>query len=107
VEDRWRPKSDPRADDLDQYGRGEYDPATGLYEWYEDAPDILTGKAEVIAWPRIFEQWALVEADFHSSYGVDLSIAYRSVSWRWFAVRVLGLMADPSSRLARHFTDKG
>lgn len=38
----------------------------------------------------------------HSEYGVDLEEVWRRKSWRWFTVRVKGLLyAD--TRLSRHF----
>lgn len=43
----------------------------------------------------IFERWALVEADLHSVYGVDLGdatlAAQRGRTWRWLKLRIAGL----------------
>ena len=51
-----------------------------------------------MSWLRIMEHWALVEADMHEHYGVDLSDAgiLDVKSWRWLNVRVGGLLAIPS-----------
>jgi hypothetical protein len=61
-----------------------------------------------LTWTRILEQWAAIEADFHSEYGVDLDDpkVRRRKSWRWFVVRVRGLlMAD--TRLWRELKPEG
>lgn len=48
------------------------------------------------------EQWPLLEADFSSEYGLELEDEFLSRSWRWFTVKVSGLLiAD--TRLARCF----
>lgn len=43
----------------------------------------------------VFERWAMVEADLHSVYGVDLGdatlMAQRGRTWRWLKVRIAGL----------------
>lgn len=89
-----------------KYGRGRYDEATGYYEYYEGVPkDLLREQGEPITWARILENWGFLEADFHSEYGVDVSSPKlrRRKTWRWFAVRVKGLLASPESRLGRVF----
>lgn len=40
--------------------------------------------------------WALVEADFHEVYGVDLSAVKRTRTYRWFLVRLIGLLSTES-----------
>jgi hypothetical protein len=54
---------------------------------------------------QLLEQWPLVEADMHDVYGLDLSSPglLRERSWRWFKVRLYGLLSA-DSRVARHFT---
>ncbi|HEU5032690.1 MAG TPA: hypothetical protein VFV01_47760 [Spirillospora sp.] len=43
--------------------------------------------------------WAAVEADFAQHYGIDLMERIDSVSWRWFTVRLRGLLsADTATR---------
>lgn len=109
MEDRWRPKSGADAGEAEQgseaverYGRGEQDPVTGLYEWYEDIPTTVTTPGTEVSWAQIFEAWTLVEADFQQAYGIDLERQLRR-SWRWFAVRCTGLLSSPDTRLYRHF----
>jgi hypothetical protein len=58
-----------------------------------------------LAYDEIFEAWPLLEADFHEAFGVDLETVFWVKSWRWFAVRVDGLLAS-DSRIHRHFSDE-
>jgi hypothetical protein len=50
------------------------------------------------------QRWELLELDFQEVYGLDLvngdSDLMRRRSWRWFRVRVLGLLST-ESRLQR------
>ncbi|WP_432164861.1 hypothetical protein [Streptomyces sp. bgisy031] len=50
------------------------------------------------------EQWPLVEADMHEVYGIDLSepLLLRQRSWRWFRIRLWGLLSA-ESRISRRF----
>jgi len=50
----------------------------------------------------VLEAWELLEFSFHSILGVDLEEVWRSKSWRWFTVRVHGLLSTDTP-LARHF----
>lgn len=85
-------------------GCGEYDPVSGLYEWYEGGlqPTRRQGTAQVTR-EALLGQWPLVEADFQETYGLDLSGGLLGErSWRWFQVRLYGLLSA-DSRLSRHF----
>ncbi|WP_330261786.1 hypothetical protein [Streptomyces sp. NBC_00539] len=55
-----------------------------------------------MTWARILDEWPLVEADLHETYGLDLSTPglLQTRSWRWLRVRVLGLLST-ETRLAR------
>lgn len=56
-------------------------------------------------WIEVLQHWGLVEADLHEHYGIDLDdpvLANRT--WRWFRVRVLGLIDAPPVWIP---TDKG
>ena len=113
--DRWRPKSagsvgegehEQGAAAFEKAGRGELDPKTGLYEWYEDIPVELTvARSSGPAWAAVLNQWALLEPVFHHEFGVDLSEVLHVKSWRWFAVRVSHLLATDNP-LARFFAPK-
>lgn len=88
-------------------GCGEYDPVTGLYEWYEGGlpPASQAGsKGKRVGRTDLLEQWALVEADFQDTYSLDLSTPglLDGRSWRWFLTRLYGLLSA-ESRIARHF----
>lgn len=93
--------------DIDRYGVGERDPVTGLYENYDfpaghPATQEVDTETPPITWPAIFGQAELIEADFRSEYQLELTQVYRTATWRWFRVRVQGLLyAD--TRLSRHF----
>jgi hypothetical protein len=116
VEDRWRPKSDSGVDEpgaeadegpeaIAQYGRGRYDEATGLYEYYEGIPKEVTGApSEAVGWPQILEHWDLLEADFRSEYTIDLWSW--SGSWRQFSTFTRGLLAA-DTRLSRALRPEG
>lgn len=84
--------------DPDPTGRGQYDPETGLSDWYEAegrrAPE--AGKR----WEDILGHWELIEADLHQHYGIDVRdgiLARRS--WRWLELRITGLLSIEKSRL--------
>lgn len=82
-----------------EYGRGEYDPVTGLWEWYE-LPEERTQPR--VSWGDILSRWPLVEADLHEVYGIDAEDRelMRSRSWRWLETRIAGLLAA-DTRLSR------
>ncbi len=86
----------------ERYGRGKRHPVTGAYEWYEFPPEVAAERSgESVTWVEILTRWALVEADLHERYGVDVEdrALMRSRSWRWLETRILGLL-DVRSRLA-------
>ena len=92
-----------RFAESEQYGRGERDPLTGLYEWYEFPPDFLEeDQAQGISVLTLCEQWPLVVADFASEYGIRLATG-EFVAWREFEALLTGLLAA-DTRLYRHFT---
>lgn len=72
-------------------GFGEYDPVTGLHEWYYD-PAAEAGSG--VTWPALLERWALVEADLHDRYGVDCD-RLDGRTWRWLRARIVGLLTVP------------
>lgn len=116
--DGRRPKSalggDPGAGDgatgldaIAQYGKGELDPATGLFEWYDLPPDhaarriVEDGSQGSVTILSVVEQWELLVADFRSEYGIGLALG-EPLAWREFRPLVVGLLAT-DSRIARHF----
>lgn len=106
--DRWRPKSGAGMGgggyDPDEYGRGAYDPATGLYEWYEPVPEDVKQAVSNpgTSWVEVLEQWKLLVASFHAEFGVDLEEVQHAVTWRWFAMRVAHLLSTDTP-FGRHF----
>lgn len=50
----------------------------------------------------MLEKWSLIEADFQEVYGVDLTAVRGQRSWRWFVVRLAGLLST-ESRIQRVF----
>jgi hypothetical protein len=77
--------------DPDIYGRGQYNPDTGLSEYYEYPQGNRNGRT----WREILTHWNAIEADFQD-LGIDLASGIlRERSWRWFAVRVMGLINKP------------
>lgn len=92
--------------DLDQYGRGDYDPDTGLYDWYDVPPEQLRRlehHADGLTWAALFERWALVEADLHQLYGIDIDdpALMGARNWRWLRTRIIALQSTSESRLWR------
>jgi hypothetical protein len=57
-----------------------------------------------VTWERLLQQWPLIEADLHETYGIDVEDDHllQRRSWRWFRTRVIGLLST-ESRLHRHF----
>jgi hypothetical protein len=121
VGDGHRPKStlggDPGAgsgprglDAIAEFGRGQLDPETGIFEWYDIPPghparrrvkDDDDSQAGSLSFLTIVEQWDLLVADFRSEYGIGLALGER-IAWREFRPLVAGLLAC-DSRIARHF----
>lgn len=92
-----------RGDEAENpYGRGQYDPVTGLWDYYEEPEEAGAHAGPLIGWAELIGQWKLLESDFHEVYGADLSREVHRQTWRWFDVRVQGLLAA-DTRLARHF----
>ncbi|MFI7532574.1 hypothetical protein [Streptosporangium sp. NPDC049376] len=79
-------------------GGGPIDPVTGIREWYDPEP-----QDSGITWEDLLTRWALIEADLHQTYGVDLGEPglLRARTGAWLRVRVLGLLTEPKSRIFR------
>lgn len=73
-------------------GFGEYDPVTGLWEWYHD-PAAEAGRSGV-TWARVLAEWGSVEADLHDRYGIDCD-RLEGRTWRWLRTRIVGLLTVP------------
>jgi hypothetical protein len=90
------------AFNIDDYGSGEYDEETGLYEFY-DIPEGIdpTETKEELTWPGLLAHWHLIEADIHDCYGLNLSSGVlHSETGAWLRVRLMGLLSA-DTRLAR------
>lgn len=88
----------------DEYGRGDYDEATGLYEWYEapqEEVDKHNGSTTSITYTELLGHWRILEGTFHQTFGVDLAEVWHRKSWRWFTARIATLLAgdNPLSQL--------
>ncbi len=98
------PGEDDRADGIEQYGWGERDPVTGLFEGY-DIPDTkwsqIRGRAA--GWREILPHLGVIDVDMHAVYGIDVEddalMSARSGSW--LRARVLGVVADTRTRSHR------
>lgn len=111
--DRWRPKSDggvrpperteQGVEALEAYGVGAKDPLTGLYESYEAPPGKLAASVEPPPWADLFEQWPLIEWDFTHHLNLDASKAIRAESFRWFTIRLMGLLSLNGTALHGYF----
>ncbi|PRB01793.1 hypothetical protein CQ044_16495 [Microbacterium sp. MYb64] len=65
-------------------------------------PAEVTAPSNPVTWAQIFEAWKDVEADFQEVYGIDLEARIRTCSWRWFAIRCIGLLST-DTRLNRRY----
>ena len=81
---------DPAADPT---GRGEYDPETGLWDWYDRDPEDRAPVGEAYQLSRLIKQWKVIEADFASEYGIRLALVRDSMSFREFATLLGGLLS--------------
>lgn len=91
--------------DPDPAGRGEYDPVTGISDWYEGGSQASAGDGYTLT--QIWAYRDLIEADLHAEYGIDADLAdpdespsLTGHSWRWLLVRIRGLLDVPGTRLA-------
>lgn len=86
----------PGAYGPDDPGGGPWDEETqGRWWYYAPAP-----KSDGLTWEKILSHWDDIEWAFQE-VGIDLSSGILSHrSWRWFKVRVLGLVGRRSSNLA-------
>ena len=109
----WRPKSDagvrpperPESgvEAFEEYGQGDRDPLTGLYESYAPPPGRLAPSVEPPAWPDLWEQWPLIEWDFAHHLHLDVEELIRRKSFRWFAIRLMGLLGKQGTNLHAFF----
>lgn len=93
---------------IDQFGIGERDEATGLYEGYDipqevrDQLDAIEGRSQGLTWPQLLDKWVLIESDLQE-HGVDVcSGVLDQRDGRWLRVRIVGLL-HADTRLARAF----
>lgn len=99
------PADDVLTDEaLNPLGRGEYDPVTGIWDWYADPPAGEEDEGgEPISWEQLAAQRPLIVADFASEYGIRLII--EPVTWVEYVPLLHGLLrAD--TRLYRRFAPK-
>lgn len=84
-----------REVDPDEYGHGDYDPETGLYEWYELPEEVTAPQA--LTWIDLLGQWDLIEADLHEHYGIDTATGILAArDGRWIRTRIAGLLLTDS-----------
>lgn len=90
---------------IEQYGRGERDPETGVYDWYELPEDHEAhgGQGAEVRLLDAIAQWPLVVADF-ADRNIRLHRERDSLTWAEFRDVLVGLLMDPNSRLWRHFS---
>ena len=87
------PKSTPGRGEggpEDPTGRGLYDAATGLYEWY----DVPEGQGDAVTWEQILNHFPLIIADLASEYGVR--VHQETLMWAEFRDLVHGLLQTES-----------
>jgi hypothetical protein len=77
----------------DPHGRGDYDAATGLWDWYERPEE-----GSPVTWEETLTHFPLIVADFGSEYGIRLH--RDALTWAEFRDFVGGLL-QTESRLWR------
>jgi hypothetical protein len=87
----------PSRDPAD-YGRGEYDEETGLWEWYE-VPSALLSPS--FSWGEVLDHWNLITLDLHDQFGIDCGdrALMRARPWSWMRLRIRSLLQIEGSRL--------
>jgi hypothetical protein len=96
------PGDDFTDDDwLDRYGGGEYDPDTGLYEWYSIPESVQAAERQAagvdpsLRWGDILTHWSAIENDLQDRR-IDLDDpAIRARTGRWLRTRIVGLLTAP------------
>jgi hypothetical protein len=79
----------------DPHGRGDYDAATGLWEWYDRPQEA----GDPVTWEQILTHFPLIIADFADLYTIRL---HRDAPvWAEFRDLVFGLLQTSESRLWR------
>ncbi len=87
---------------IEEYGWGDKDPITGIYEGYDLPPQLARRAGNAVTWPALLANWSLVVFTFHTALGVDLEDVWRVKSWRWFSARVRHLLSTDTP-LSRFF----
>ncbi len=59
-----------------------------------------------LSWSRILDAWIVVELDFHLILNTDLEPLLHVRSFRWFRLRLLGLLGHPHSKLKALLTQE-
>ncbi|WP_336214380.1 hypothetical protein [Nonomuraea sp. LPB2021202275-12-8] len=95
------PEPGSSGPDEDGSRGGPIDEVTGLRDWYEPG-DGLSVDSPAVTWTALLERWALIEADLHECYGLDLDAPglLTSRTWRWLRIRIFGLL-KAETRIAR------
>ena len=82
----------------------QYGDRPGFYVWERDFRQSDQG---VLTWRFLHDEWDLIEADFAEVFGTDLDDpAVRPRSWRWFMVRLHGLLNRPAANFLRIDVDE-
>lgn len=85
-------------------GFGDYDPETGLWEFYH----AQTGQQpEGYGWPEILKRWRLIVADLWDR-GIDLADPElrRDRTWHWLQIQIEGLLAVPPQLMEQTVPDE-
>ena len=102
----------PDRYNLEQYGHGEYDEATGLWEHYDVPEDVIRSiqaeaNGETVTLRDLFGwYWPQVEADLHDVFGIDIDdhALMMSRTWRWLATRIFALVDRTNTRTHQAIT---
>ncbi|QFG13451.1 tail assembly chaperone [Gordonia phage Powerball] len=75
-------------------GGGDYNPVTGMRDWYYQSPPASTPTAQTaIPWSDLLEQWTPITLDLHEVFGVDVeSGVLQDRTWRWLENRIRDLL---------------
>ncbi|QFP97046.1 tail assembly chaperone [Gordonia phage Suerte] len=84
----------PQAYGDDDPGGGDYNPVTGMRDWYYQSPPASTPTTQTaIPWSDLLEQWTPLTLDLHEVFGVDVeSGVLQDRTWRWLENRIRDLL---------------
>lgn len=83
-----------------------WDPPQRRWNNPEHMAPMYKPKEPDLRWSRVFDSWVVLELDFQAIWGIDLEPLIHTRSFRWFRLRLLGLLGHPHSKLKALLTQE-